>query len=136
MSTRRRKMTGSEEASTGRSSHKSKRAGHLDDSSGDGAGSFEAESDQLCPVREELPGVDLSVVLPSPIPHVGQSGVQELLHEGSIQDVEGFIASREDPICKVQEAEKIIQVQQALGLNFDSQDQLPTDKLVSMEDRD
>ncbi|MCI56200.1 hypothetical protein A2U01_0077451, partial [Trifolium medium] len=93
----------------GRSSRKSKRAGHLDDSSGVGAGSSEAESDQLCSVREELPGIDLSVVLPYPNTHVGQSGVLVLLHEGSIQDVEGFIASREDPVCKVQEAEKIIQ---------------------------
>jgi hypothetical protein len=76
--------------------------------------------------------VDLS----TPISQIGQSGVQALLNEGSIHDVDGFIASREDPVCRVQEAEKVIEVQQDLGISFDPNDQPPVDRLITMEDRD
>ncbi|MCI66953.1 hypothetical protein A2U01_0088211, partial [Trifolium medium] len=64
------------------------------------------------------PGIDLAV-----IPHVvtvnsGQSGLQVLMGEQSLQDVEGFLAARDDPGGRLLEAEKLFEIQQDLGLSF------------------
>jgi hypothetical protein len=95
-----------------------------------------AGSPNVTVMQHDVSRIDLTVVLPSPNPSGSQSGLRELLHDGSLQDVEGFIASRNDPGCRIQEAEKLIQSQQALGICFDPSEQIPVDKLIAMEERD
>ncbi|MCH86280.1 DUF4283 domain protein [Trifolium medium] len=85
---------------------------------------------------QSIPGIDLTVVLHSRNPPVSHSGVQLLLGEHSLQDVDGFLTSRDDPVCKTLEAEALITVQQDLGILFNSADEIPTDRLINLEDRD
>ncbi|GAU49170.1 hypothetical protein TSUD_138960 [Trifolium subterraneum] len=49
----------------------------------------EIDSGETLGVGVDVPGNDLTVVLTNQNMHVGQSGVQTLLHEDSIQDVDG-----------------------------------------------
>ncbi|MCI42380.1 hypothetical protein A2U01_0063617, partial [Trifolium medium] len=58
------------------------------------------------------------------------------MDEQALQDVAGFIASRDDPIGKVLEVEKLIEIQKDLGVSFDSEEQAPVDRLLKLEDRD
>jgi hypothetical protein len=79
---------------------------------------------------------ELEVVLPIEIPIAGQSGVHVLLNEDNLQDVQGFLHSREDPGGKIKEAEQLIEIQQELGVIFDTNKQASVDLLLKMEDRD
>jgi hypothetical protein len=107
-----------------------------EDSSGSGEGYEEVESEVVKLTGSDMQGIDLTVVLPIQNPSVAQSGVMALLEEDSLNDVGGFIASRDDPVGKVHEAEKLLQIQQNLGLSFDPNVLIPVDKVVLMEDRD
>jgi hypothetical protein len=107
-----------------------------EDSSGSGEGYEEVESEVVKLTGSDMQGIDLTVVLPIQNPSAAQSGVMALLEEDSLNDVGGFIASRDDPVGKVHEAEKLLQIQQNLGLSFDPNVLIPVDKVVLMEDRD
>jgi hypothetical protein len=131
---RRKKTKGSGSAAS--SSHISGSNGSSDDLSGEGEGSEEVNSEGTNLMHQDRPGIELSVVLPLQNPSVAQSGVRALLNDDSLLDVDGFLESRNDPVVKLQEAEKLIQVQQELGICFDSNIPIPTDHLVCMEERD
>jgi hypothetical protein len=103
---------------------------------GSEVGVMEASPLNVTVARHDDSGIDLTVVLPIPNPSGSQSGVRALLQDGSLQDVDGFIASREDPGSRFLEAEKLIQTQQALGICFDPTEQMPVGKLIAMEERD
>jgi hypothetical protein len=65
-----------------------------------------------------------------------QSGVNFIMGEDDLEDVEGFIAKREEPIAKISEAELIVQIQSDLGINYAEGAQASVDNLVQLEDRD
>ncbi|WJX34866.1 hypothetical protein P8452_22934 [Trifolium repens] len=111
MPARRKKSTGVDAVSKGSSVSNSPAGSESGEAGGGGASSAEVDSDEGVVVRHEIPGIVLTVDLSSPQTQVGQSGVQALMHEGSIHDVEGFIASRDDPVCRIQEADKLIDIQ-------------------------
>jgi hypothetical protein len=129
---RRKKTKGS--GSTNSASHTSDSNGSSDDLSGEGDGAEEAGSEGNTLKQHDMPGIELSVVLPIQNPSVAQSGVRALLCDDSLLDVDGFLESRKDPVVKIQEAEKLIQVQQELGIYFDPNIPIPTGQLVCMED--
>jgi hypothetical protein len=81
-------------------------------------------------------GLDLSVCLPFPVGNASSSGVRQLLNEDTIKDVDGFILARDDPETIDQEARKLLANQQELGFNFDQMQDLPVDRMVTMEVRD
>ncbi|MCI55793.1 hypothetical protein A2U01_0077044, partial [Trifolium medium] len=54
-----------------------------------------------------FPGIDLSVVLSATTGSSRQSEIRVLMDDQALQDVEGLIASRDDPIGKVLEVEKL-----------------------------
>jgi hypothetical protein len=87
-------------------------------------------------VSEESPGPVLEVVLPFPFVNRNQSGVEHLLREESLQDVEGYLASRDNPAVNVLEAEKLLGEQQKVGFNFDQQEPAPIARMVGMEGKD
>ncbi|GAU47008.1 hypothetical protein TSUD_244370 [Trifolium subterraneum] len=72
-----------------------------------------------------IPGIDLEVVLPAATVNPGQSGVRDLMDEHTILHVEGFQAARQDPAYRAREAEKLIEIQQAIGVSFDSNEHAP-----------
>jgi hypothetical protein len=81
-------------------------------------------------------GLELSVVLPLFNPVNSDSGVRLLLNEESLNDVEGFKATRDDPVVMGLEAAKLLENQQVFGMNFDNNEELPVDRMVTMEVRD
>jgi hypothetical protein len=87
-------------------------------------------------VPEEPPGAVLEVVLPFPFANQNQSGIDLLLREESLQDVEGFIASRDNPAVHVLEAEKLLGEQEIVGFSFEQQEPAPIARMVGMEVRD
>jgi hypothetical protein len=68
--------------------------------------------------------------------NASSSGVRQLLNEDTIKDVDGFILARDDPETIDQEARKLLANQQELGFNFDQMQDLPVDRMVTMEVRD
>jgi hypothetical protein len=96
----------------------------------------EAVDDERVAIGSDAPGIVLEVVLPAPTPISGQSGVQLVMGDHSLHDVEGFLASRGDPGGALLEAENLIQLQQDLGVSFNPNEQVPIDRLLQMEDRD
>jgi hypothetical protein len=98
--------------------------------------SSEFDQTDTMEVSNSVPGFVLEVVLPMANPTPGQSGIQLLMGEHSIRDVEGFLAAREDGGGNVLEAEKLVQIQQDLGVSFNSSEQVPVDRLQKMEERD
>jgi hypothetical protein len=96
----------------------------------------EVEVDERVATGSDVPGIVLEVVLLAPIPNSGQSGVQLVMGDHSLHDVEGFLASRGDPGGVLLEAEKLTQLQQDLRVSFNPNEQVPIDCLLQMEDRD
>jgi hypothetical protein len=86
--------------------------------------------------RQRFNGPILEVVLPFQQPTHTQSGVDLLLREESLYDVDGYLASRANPSSKALEAEKLLSDQQHLGFNFDQQPEEIIGRMVVMEDRD
>ncbi|MCI27607.1 hypothetical protein A2U01_0048806, partial [Trifolium medium] len=82
------------------------------------------------------PGIDLAAIPPAVTVNSGQSGIQVLMDEQFLQDVEGFLAARHDPGGRRLEAEKLFEIQQDLGLSFHPKEQPPVDILMKMEDRE
>ncbi|MCI54797.1 hypothetical protein A2U01_0076047, partial [Trifolium medium] len=79
-------------------------------------------------VRDATPcpqDLDLKVVLPFHQAIVSQSGVELLLREESLQDIDGYLAARDSPIAKKLEAEKLLTEQKELGMKFDSREAVP-----------
>ncbi|MCI38801.1 hypothetical protein A2U01_0060030, partial [Trifolium medium] len=90
-------------------------------------------------VRDATPcphDLDLEVVLPFHQATVSQSGVELLLREESLQDVDGYIAARVSSIAKNLEAEKLLTIQKELGMKFDSREAVPIGRMVNLEVRD
>jgi hypothetical protein len=81
-------------------------------------------------------GLDLSVCLPFHVGIASSSGVKHLLGEDSIKDVDGFITARDNPESIAQEARQLLTKQQELGINFVQRQDLPIDRMVTMEVRD
>jgi hypothetical protein len=50
--------------------------------------------------------------------------------------VEGYLASRANPLAKTLEAEKLLSDQQHMGFTFDQQSEAQIGRMVVMEDRD
>ncbi|WJX69159.1 hypothetical protein P8452_53444 [Trifolium repens] len=78
----------------------------------------------------------LEVILPFQQGPQPQSGVNLLLRDESLQDVEGFLAARDNPEGKILEAQKLLDEQLQLGFTFDHQVEKPIARMVGMEDRD
>jgi hypothetical protein len=86
--------------------------------------------------RQRCDGPILEVVLPFQQPPHTSSGVDFLLSEESLHDVDGYLAARANPLSKVLEAEKLLSDQQQLGFNFDQQSEGIIGRMVVMEDKD
>jgi hypothetical protein len=82
------------------------------------------------------PGMVLEVVLPFHCETRAQSGVDLLLCEDSIHNVEGFITGRENPEAKFLEAQRLLVEQETVGFNFDQREAAPIGRMVDMEVRD
>jgi hypothetical protein len=61
-----------------------------------------------------------------------QSGVNRLLRDESLQDVEGFLAAQDNPEGKILEAQQLIDEQLQLGFTFDHQVEKPIGRMVDM----
>jgi hypothetical protein len=85
---------------------------------------------------QKSPGINLEVVLPFNSGANTQSGVNLLLSEDSLQDVEGYKAARENPEAINLEAQKLFCEQQKIGFSFDQNEVAPIGRMVDMEDRD
>ncbi|MCI27504.1 hypothetical protein A2U01_0048703 [Trifolium medium] len=81
-------------------------------------------------------GIDLAVCLPFQNEPLSDSGVRLLLCEDSLKDVDGFIEARKSPLLVDLEAQKLLDDQQDLGVNFEREEELPVEKMVNMEVRD
>jgi hypothetical protein len=81
-------------------------------------------------------GLNLEVVLPFHSEFQSQSGVNLLLNEDSIHDVNGFAITRDNPEAIALEAQKLMSEQKKVGFTFDPQEEVPTDRMVTMEVRD
>jgi hypothetical protein len=65
-----------------------------------------------------------------------QSGLNILLNEADLEDVDGFVNNRKESIAKLSEAEQIFQIQSELGLNFVEGEQQSVVRLMELEERD
>jgi hypothetical protein len=81
-------------------------------------------------------GFNLEVVLHFDTGTNTQSGVNLLLSEDSLQDVEGYKVARENPEAKILEAQKLLCEQKKVGFSFDQNEEAPIGKMVDMEVRD
>jgi hypothetical protein len=81
-------------------------------------------------------GIQLEVVLPIHPPSHSQSGVELLLREDNVQDVEGFFAARATPEAKRLEAQKLLSLQNEVGFSFKQHEESTIEKLIELEDRD
>jgi hypothetical protein len=79
---------------------------------------------------------NLEVVLPFHQPQQPQSGVNLLLNENSLLDVEGFAASRDNPQVRILETAKLMKGQEELGFNFGHNLEEPRERMIGMEVRD
>ncbi|WJX55745.1 hypothetical protein P8452_41477 [Trifolium repens] len=64
------------------------------------------------------------------------SGVNFLLGDDALEDVDEYAANRKAPAAKILEAEEIFEIQEALGLNFVEGKEVTVTRLVDLEDRD
>jgi hypothetical protein len=64
------------------------------------------------------------------------SGINYLIGEDDLEDVEGFVTNRIALVAKRLEAEQILEIQTDLGLNFCEGKEVLLDQLVELEDRD
>jgi hypothetical protein len=85
---------------------------------------------------QNMEGVELEVVLPCQNNFASTSGVQHLLGEDSLGDLDGFIAERDNPLVQELEAEKLLTEQKGLGMHFNQRDDPPVPKMVDLEVRD
>jgi hypothetical protein len=97
-----------------------------------GDGTLQADVEHL----HNSQGLELSVCLPFPVGIASSSGVRHLLNEDTINDVNEFILARDNPAAVDQEARQLLANQQELGFNFDQMQELPVDRMVTMEVRD
>ncbi|CAJ2637211.1 unnamed protein product [Trifolium pratense] len=81
-------------------------------------------------------GFDLAVMLLFGDEPVAQSGVHLLLDEESLQNVDGFLATRDNQLANKQEANKLLQVQKTLGVVFHGTEEEQVERMVNMEVRD
>jgi hypothetical protein len=65
-----------------------------------------------------------------------QSGLNLLLCEDSLQDVDGYIEARNNPEAKALEAQKLLCEQKKVGFSFDQNVVAPIGRMMDMEDRD
>ncbi|MCH94213.1 hypothetical protein A2U01_0015170, partial [Trifolium medium] len=65
-----------------------------------------------------------------------QSGLNFILGDKTINDVDGFEANRNESIVKTTEAEILLEIQSDLGLNFDTKEPRPVSRMVMVEGRD
>jgi hypothetical protein len=65
-----------------------------------------------------------------------QSGMNMILGEEDLEDVEGYVTRRQEVPVQIAEAEHIIQIQTDLGLNFATSDTTMVPRLMGLEDRD
>jgi acid phosphatase class B len=90
----------------------------------------------------ELPGIDNTPKQiiegdQQSIPaETSQSGVNLILGEDSIEDIDGFKEGRTEAVNKTLEAEKIFQIQSDLGLNFVEDKDNSVTRLITLEDRE
>jgi hypothetical protein len=66
----------------------------------------------------------------------GRSGVNYIMGEDDLEDVDGFIRNKEDPVAKSSEAELIVQIQSELGVIIVDDVQNLVENLMMLEDRD
>jgi hypothetical protein len=71
-----------------------------------------------------------------PNPVLSSSGLNVILAEAHLDDVDGFVTNREEAVAKISEAEHILQIQTDLGLNFVENNQRTVERLIQLEDRD
>jgi hypothetical protein len=76
------------------------------------------------------------VVLPFRKEGHTQSGVNLLLGEDSVLDVEGYKTARDSPNAILLEAQKLQCEQENVGFSFDQQTVVPIGRMVNMEVRD
>jgi hypothetical protein len=86
--------------------------------------------------QQQVPEMELMVCLPFGNSQRADSGIQHLLNEESLKNVDGFIETRESPRLIELEANKLLEDQQVLGVNFNLEKEVPVEKMVKMEARD
>ncbi|WJX67034.1 hypothetical protein P8452_51533 [Trifolium repens] len=70
------------------------------------------------------------------VSEVPNSGVNHIFGDDDLVDVDGFTLNRQGPRAKRLEAEEILEIQNALGLNFVEDKETVLNQLVDLEDRD
>jgi hypothetical protein len=85
--------------------------------------------------QQQSPEMELTVCLPFHTDQTADSGIQHLLNEDSLKNVDGFIEARESPRVIELEATKLVEDQLVLGVNFNTEE-VPIERMVKMEARD
>jgi hypothetical protein len=77
-------------------------------------------------------------VVPNSAPAVviPNSGINYILGEEALEDVDGFVLNRNGSEAKRSEAEVILEIQTDLGLNFVEGKEATVERLIELEDRD
>jgi hypothetical protein len=65
-----------------------------------------------------------------------QSGVDAILGDDCLEDVDGYAHNRKDPGAQLLEAEQILEIQSDLGLDFHEKKEATVTRLVELEERD
>jgi hypothetical protein len=71
----------------------------------------------------------------APVGNMSSSGINLLLGDETLEEVEVFVANRQGPEAKRQEAELILEIQADMGLNFVEEKEGLVEHLVELEER-
>jgi hypothetical protein len=103
-------------------------------------------ADSVVEIGEELPveverqlevqEMELTVCLAFHKEPSTNSGICFLLNEDFLKDVDGFIEARSSTKVIELEADKLLEKQQELGVNFNMEEDVPVVRMVKMEARD
>jgi hypothetical protein len=96
----------------------------------------EGEEDDFCSESRAEPQKNLLVDFELQKEIGGNSGVNFIMGNESLEDVEGFILNRSGTEAKRLEAEEILEIQEALGLTHTEGKEILMKKMEELEDRD
>jgi hypothetical protein len=92
---------------------------------------------EISPVNAEIAAVPDDVI-PISVPEavVPNSGINFILGDEALEDVDGFVLNSNGPEAKRSEAEVILEIQTDLGLNFREEKEATMVRLMELEVRD
>jgi hypothetical protein len=103
---------------------------------GEFVGSQEARSENSLAIAETVVAPDSVVPNSAPAVVIPNSGINYILGEEALEDVDGFVLNRNGSEAKRSEAEVILEIQTDLGLNFVEGKEATVERLIELEDRD